>query len=94
VGSVGDMSGMSNLHNRVWDQISDAQVLLQEEPDFRRADVVLDDLADDPDIVLILPERGESLVDVGPRALDDEGAVRSEDRVQVLGCPKPRLTWF
>ena len=85
---------MSNLYDRVRDQISDAEVLLQEQANFRGADIVLDDLADDPDIVLILPERGKGLVDVGPRALDDESAVRSKDRVQVIGCPKPRLAWF
>jgi len=85
---------MSNLHDRVRNQISDTEVLLQKQADFRRADIVLDHLADNPDVVLILPERGKGLVDVGPRALDDEGAVRSEDRVQVIGCPKPRLAWF
>ena len=82
---------MTNLHNGVGDQVSDAEVLLQEETDFSGADVVLDNLADDPDVVLILPQRGKRLVDVGPRALDDESAVRAEDRAQVIGCPKPRL---
>lgn len=83
--------GVTNLHNGVRDQVSDAEVLLQEQADFRGADIVLDDLADDPDVVLILPQRGKRLVDIGPGALDDESAVRSEDRVQVVGCPKPRL---
>jgi hypothetical protein len=85
---------MSNLHDRVWDQVSDAEVLLQEQADFRRTDVVLDDLADDPDVVFILPQRGKGLVNVGPRALNDEGAIRSKDRTQVLGGPKSRLACF
>lgn len=63
---MGDVLGLSNLHNRVRNQISDAEVLLQEQADFCRADIVLNDLADDPDVVLILPERGKGLVDVGP----------------------------
>lgn len=82
---------MTNLHNRVWDQVSDAEVLLQEEADFRGADIVLDDLADDPDVVLILAQRGKRLVDIGPGALDNESAVRAKDRTQIIGRPKPRL---
>ncbi len=46
---------MTNLHNGVGDQVSDTEVLFQEKADFRGADIVLDDLADDPDVVLILP---------------------------------------
>jgi hypothetical protein len=85
---------MTNLHNGVWNQVPDAQVLLQEQPDLGRADVVLDDLADDPDVLLVLPERSKSLVDVGPGALNDESAVLAENCVQVLGRPKAGLAWL
>jgi hypothetical protein len=82
------------LDHRIRNQVPDAEVLLQEQPDFGGADVVLNHLVDDPDVVLILPQRLEGLVDVGARAFDDESPVAAQDRVQVLGRPQSRLAWF
>lgn len=82
----------TNLDNGIRNQVPDTQVLLQEQPDLSRADVVLDDLADHPNVVLILSEGGEGLVDIRPGALDDESAVLAEYRIEILWCPKPRLT--
>lgn len=81
------------LHNRIRNQIPHAQVLLQKQPHLGRADVVLDDLADDPDVALVLAQRGERLINVGAGALDDEGAVRAEDGVEVLGRPEAGFAW-
>lgn len=82
---------MTYLNNRVGNQVPDTEILLQKQANLCGADVVLDDLADHPDVVLVLPKRSQGFIDVSPRALDDESAVRPEDRVQILWSPKPRL---
>ena len=83
---------MTNLDDRVRNQVPDTEVLLQEQADLGGADVVLDDLADHPDVVLILPERGKGFVDIGSGALDDESAVRAEDGIKIPWCPEPGLS--
>jgi len=82
------------LDNRVRNQVPDAEVLLQEQANLGGAYIILDHLADNPDVVLILPERGKGFVDIGPGALNDKSAVLAEDRIKVPRCPQPGLTWY
>lgn len=79
------------LDDGVWNQVPDTKVLLQEQADLGGADIVLDDLADHPDVVLVLPKRSESLVDVGPGTLNDEGTVLPKNDIQVLRRPESGL---
>jgi hypothetical protein len=60
------LGGRTNLDNRIGNQVPDTEILLQEQANLCGADVVLDDLADNPDVVLVLPKRGQGFVDVSP----------------------------
>ena len=55
------------------DQVADAHLPTQEETDFGAADVVLDELLDDIDVVFPWLQGCQGFVDVGSAALDDEG---------------------
>lgn len=55
------------------DQIAHAHLAAQEEADLGAADIVLDELLDDVDVVFPGLQGCEGLVDVGAAAFDDEG---------------------
>lgn len=55
------------------DQVADAHLPTQEETDFGAADVVLDELLDDIDVVFPWLQGCQGFVDVGSAAFDDEG---------------------
>lgn len=55
-------------------------------------DVILYHLADNPNVVFVLPQRSKRLVDIGSRALNDESAVLPKNDSQVNRRPKPGLS--
>lgn len=58
--------------DRYGDQITHAHLAAQEEADLGAADVVLDELLDDIDVVFPRLQGREGLVNVGAAAFDDE----------------------
>lgn len=76
-------TGKTYLDYRVGDQVADTEVFLEEKPNFGGRDVILYDLADYPDVVLVLSEGSKCLIDVGARPFDYECAVGAEDDVQI-----------
>lgn len=57
------------------------------QPDLRAAHVVLEHLLDDVDVAPPPLQARQRLVDVGARALDDEGAEAAEDMLEVGRAP-------
>lgn len=83
----------TNLYYWVWNQVADAQVFLQEKTDFGGGDIILDNLANDPNVVLILAEGRECFVDISPGPLNDKRAVRAKDNVEISWRPEARLAY-
>lgn len=61
------------MDDRDGDEIADAHLPSQKESDLGAADIVLDELLDDIDVVFPGLEGCEGFVDVGSAAFDDEG---------------------
>lgn len=64
------------LNNRDRDQVADAHFTAQEQSDFGAADVVLDELLDDMDVVFPWLQGCEGFVDIGPTAFNYKGLVQ------------------
>ena len=60
------------VNNRYRNQIAHAHLTPKEKADFRAADIVLNELLDDVDVVLPWLQGCEGLVDIGSAAFDDE----------------------
>ena len=55
-----------------WDEIAHAHFTPQEQPDLGAANVILNELLNDVDVVLPGLQTGECLIDVGAATLHDE----------------------
>ena len=66
------------------EEVEHAHSALKEEADLGGGDVVLYQLPDNVDVVAPLAQAVQRRVDLGARALDDEGAVAAEDVVELI----------
>lgn len=72
------------------DEVSNAHLSAEEEPDLGAADIVLDELLYYIDVLLPGLQCSHGLVDGGAGAFDDEGQVATQDMVEVFLTP---YTW-